>query len=341
MPSQLLTRYADECLREKFDQGGFALQDVINEVGRRLGFGVEDGRYKGTSGQSGHDGLWSFSHHVIIVEVKTTDAYRINLDTLAGYRRQLAQATRLNEDSSSMLVVVGRQDTGDLEAQIRGSRYGWNIRLISVDALLRLLALKETVADPAILQKIAGILVPMEFTRVDGIIDLVFDTAKDVRQDAEAGAEGPDTAGDTTKPGERPTLVGLYDACIARAAAHLGAALSRESRTVYRSADKKVTALCLVSKVHASKGMTRYWFGFHPGQRDLLAAADAGYVVLGCGSPEKVLVIPWSDFAPWLAEMFTTENEGRFYWHISIAAAQLQLLRRKGAATVELSKYLV
>src|SRR5207249_1917345 len=82
---------------------------------------------------------------------------------------------------------------GDLEAQIRGSRYGWNIRLISIDALVRLLRLKETVADPAILQKISGILVPREFTRVDGIIDLVFATAEDVRQEADADDVEPDT----------------------------------------------------------------------------------------------------------------------------------------------------
>src|SRR5687768_17839241 len=45
IPSRLLTRYADECLAEKFDQGWCALQDVINEIGRRLGFQVQDGRY--------------------------------------------------------------------------------------------------------------------------------------------------------------------------------------------------------------------------------------------------------------------------------------------------------
>lgn len=170
VPARVLARYASECLTEKFDQGGLALQDVINEIGRRLGFGVEDGRYRGAVGKSGHDGLWTSGSDAIVVEVKTTDAYRINLDTLAGYRRQLVQASTCSEESSSILIIVGRQDTGDLEAQIRGSRYGWNIRLISIDALVRLLQLKETVADPAILDKIVGILLPREFTRVDGII---------------------------------------------------------------------------------------------------------------------------------------------------------------------------
>ena len=46
LPSSILQRYTDECLSNKFDGNGFALQDVINQVGRRLGFQVVDGRYR-------------------------------------------------------------------------------------------------------------------------------------------------------------------------------------------------------------------------------------------------------------------------------------------------------
>ena len=67
-----------------------------------------------------------------MVEVTTTDAYRIDLETLAGYRRGLIASGQITEPESSMLIVVGRKDTGDLEAQIRGSRHAWDIRLVSV-----------------------------------------------------------------------------------------------------------------------------------------------------------------------------------------------------------------
>lgn len=40
VPSHLLTRYAEECLTTKFEGNGFALQDVVNTMGRRLGFEV-------------------------------------------------------------------------------------------------------------------------------------------------------------------------------------------------------------------------------------------------------------------------------------------------------------
>jgi hypothetical protein len=129
IPSALLSRYASECLTDKFEGSGFALQDVVNQIGRRLGFRVEDGRYRGVAGQSGHDGLWrsSFADE-ILVEVKTTDAYRVALDAIAEYRKRLIQEGKVNEAQSSILIVVGRQDTGDLEAQIRGSRHAWDVR---------------------------------------------------------------------------------------------------------------------------------------------------------------------------------------------------------------------
>src|SRR5947209_12570799 len=53
VPSAFLARYADECLKESFDGSGFALQDVINQVGRRLGFNVTYGRYRGTQAHIG------------------------------------------------------------------------------------------------------------------------------------------------------------------------------------------------------------------------------------------------------------------------------------------------
>jgi len=79
---------------------------------------------------------------------------------------------QIDEECSSILIVVGREDTGDLEAQIRGSRYAWDVRFISVDALLRLMFLKEEVDDPATIQRIGNVLIPREFTRLDEISEL-------------------------------------------------------------------------------------------------------------------------------------------------------------------------
>ena len=60
VPSDHLSRYSDECLNESFPGSGFALQDVVNQIGRRLGYTVTVGRYRGTTNQVGFDGLWRF-----------------------------------------------------------------------------------------------------------------------------------------------------------------------------------------------------------------------------------------------------------------------------------------
>ena len=81
VPSEILGRYANECLgEEKFSEASPALQDVINEVGRRLGFSVQNGLYRGKVNEIGNDGLWlSNDGSAIILEVKTTAVYTIDL----------------------------------------------------------------------------------------------------------------------------------------------------------------------------------------------------------------------------------------------------------------------
>ncbi|HZZ15619.1 MAG TPA: hypothetical protein VFE08_06620 [Candidatus Sulfotelmatobacter sp.] len=141
--SQSLFRYLEACLLKGFDKSGPVLQDVINELGRRLDYSVESGLYQGRTNAISFDGLWTDGNgHTVVAEVKTTDAYRINLDTLAGYRDQLVSAGRIT-NLSSLLIIVGRQDTGDLEAQVRGSKHAWTTRIVSADALAKLVAVKE------------------------------------------------------------------------------------------------------------------------------------------------------------------------------------------------------
>jgi len=218
VPSDYLARYADECLHESFSASGFALQDVVNQIGRRLGYSVTDGRCRGTTNKIGFDGLWKFPDgHTVVVEVKTTDAYRIDLQKIANYRRELIASAQLDEERSSILIVVGRQDTGDLEAQVRGSRHAWDVRLISVDALLRLMFLKERVDDPATIRRICDILKPREFTRLDEIVDVVFSTAEETAEPETATAA--DESGDSD---EKTMPVAFHGACIARIEQNFG-----------------------------------------------------------------------------------------------------------------------
>jgi hypothetical protein len=248
VPSEKLQKYAEQCLTEAFTDSGLALQDVVNEVGVRLGAVATPGRYRGTKKHTGFDGLWSFpSGQKIVIEVKTTDAYRIDLNVVAEYRRKLIADNLASEDSSSILLVVGRQDTGDLEAQIRGSRHAWDVRIISVDALIRLMRIMEEVDDPAIVQRIHNILIPREFTRLDEIADVLFSTTEEVKQD-ETPPEVKEQSSTPKSDGEKTTPVAFHEACIKRVQAQLALSFVKRSRSGYSTPDNSVALNVSVSK---------------------------------------------------------------------------------------------
>lgn len=342
VPSNLLARYANDCLTDKFDGSGLALQDVINEVGIRLGFKVEQGRYRGVQGEIGFDGLWvSPDGFAIVVEVKTTDAYRIDLETVAGYRRNLVKGDRAKAESCSILLIVGRTDTGDLEAQVRGSRHAWDIRLISIDGLLRLMNLKEELDDPQIMEKIRRVLTPQEFTKVDGIIDLVFSAAEEVKKEEPPADETPEDGDEPKKPKFVPS--NFRDECAARVQKHLGQPLVKRSFASYSSPDESLKIICINSREYKKTKASGYWFAFHPHQRDLLRDGSKTFLALGCGSKENILLIPGPTFVQWLERFHITELEGRFYWHIRIDKDKDRYLLRvkKGAEVVPLDQYLI
>jgi hypothetical protein len=244
IPSSLIAQYADQCLKEPFPDSGLALQDVVNEIGRRIGFKIVHGRYRGTSSHLGYDGIWTDeSGDSIVVEVKTTDTYRIDLANISKYRQLLDADGKLTLEKSSMLIVVGRKDTGDLETQIRGSRYAWDMRVISVEALLKMLNLKEELEDPSIVSRIHQILIPHEFTRLDEIVHIAFAAVEDVKQDVD------DTENQSEDKKEKNiTPVAFHTECITRIEECLKLTLIKQSRVSFSSPDDKTHVLCSVSR---------------------------------------------------------------------------------------------
>jgi hypothetical protein len=61
--------------------------------------------------------------------------------------------------------------------------------LISIDALIKLMFIRVEVDDPALIDKVRRILLPFEYTRVDNIVDLVFETQQETEQKAQTSAE--------------------------------------------------------------------------------------------------------------------------------------------------------
>jgi len=281
----------------------------------------------------------------VVVEVKTSDAYRVDTARIAGYRKQLIAQNQIREDSSSELLIVGRQDTGELEAQIRGSRYAWEIRVISIDALLRLMKLKETLDDPATIRRICEILIPREYTRLDEIVDLVFSATEEAQQEEPEIDQGEGTLLATTPARNGVKPAAFYDACIAKVNRQQQLTLIRQSRSTYASPDGSARAVCVVSKEHSGHGRTEsYWFAFHPHQNEFLSAGNQSMLILGCGTPERVLAIPYGIVKSWLDDLWTTQREnGESYWHIRLHrnGDHLSLDRKKGKGRLDVNAYRV
>jgi hypothetical protein len=120
IPASLLSRYCDQCLASPFQDSGLALQDLINQVGKRLGFDVEFGRYRGTQSSIGFDGIWKFpSGHCAVIEVKTTSArHTISWSAIHAIGLEVAQANPFipkwargsNSVTHRRLFDIGRYD---------------------------------------------------------------------------------------------------------------------------------------------------------------------------------------------------------------------------------------
>lgn len=221
------------------------------------------------------------------------------------------------------MLVVGREDTGELEAQVRGSRHAWDMRLISIDALVSLVKLKETTEASATGAKIRGVLVPMEYTKLDSLIDVIFSAAKDVETgggidaSVEAGQEGEETS--AWEFTDTKVLDAKREAVVLALGARDGRRLIKKSRAVYWDAEHTYRAVCTISKRYEKKGYAPYWYAYHPGWDAFLGEAEQGYFVLGCMDLDQAFALPLGTLREHLSHMNTTvKPDGATYWHIKI-----------------------
>jgi hypothetical protein len=350
--SAKLAEYVERCLTTPFQKGGIVLQDLVNELGKRLDYQVINGRYQGTTNTIGFDGIWqSPESHSIVVEVKTTDAYRISLDTIAEYRDKLLKAGQLS-NTSSILMIVGRQDTGDLEAQVRGSRHAWDIRIISAEALIRLVQLKEDSEAAETGKKIRSLLVPKEYTRLDAMIDVMFATAKDVEgaveSEEEDTSEPPSDTPSTKVKGiwqftDSNLLQAKREDIIDALGRREGAKLIKKSRALYWHPGRNVRAACSVSKRYVKRAAMPYWYAYHPQWDQFLGEGPSSFFVLGCMDRLEAFAIPLDIIRSHLTMLNVTEREDDSrYWHIHLSEdldGELSLALPKTRSSLPLKQY--
>jgi len=319
-----LADYAHECLEQSFPDSGLFLQDVVNEFGRRLEFDVSNGRYRGIQGAVGFDGIWKIpSGPSIVVEVKTTDTYNVSLDTISGYRSKLIENQTLDK-TASVLFVVGRKDTGALEAQIRGSRHAWDMRVVGVDSLIKLVRVKEKSSEDTTVNQIRELLRPFEYTRVDRILDVVFSAANDVihdEQSIESEEPGEQVQGDSSTQDRTPQQ--KIDDVRLKAAfalnAKLGINLVRKRQALFE--DKTVGArACITVSKRYDNAVQPYWYAYHPKWDEFLGEAQRGYMVFGCVDRSDAFAIPLFEMQKILPSLNqTTKPDGAMYWHVKFA----------------------
>lgn len=173
--AQDIRNYIESALSQSGDQYNKALQDLINHIGQLLGFKVAFGRYRGVSNQIGFDGLWQSpsSGWSIVSEVKTTDTYTIKTSTLLGYINSLVSDKIVKSTEKALgLYVFGRfdSDTNQLENAIIVENRRERLRVVSVQALISLLELKQDYGLDH--DTILSLLLPFP-VRVDPIVDLI------------------------------------------------------------------------------------------------------------------------------------------------------------------------
>lgn len=353
IPASKIALYIEQCLSTSFNKGGMVLQDLINELGRRLDYDVTNGRYQGTVNAVGYDGIWvSPEGHAIIAEVKTTDAYRISLDTIASYRDKLLKAGEIPA-SSSILIIVGREDTGELEAQVRGSRHAWDIRLISADALIKLVQLKENADGPETGRKIRSLLAPMEYTRLDRMVDVMFTTATDVeaaivssgvtQEDSFPSVEGKSESKGAWEFTDSALLQAKREEIVAAVSRSIGRTLIKKSRALFWSPEHDKRIACTISKRYTKRSSYPYWYAYHPQWDEFLSEADS-YLILGCMDLSIAFSIPWRVFHPLLESLNTTTTEKGTYWHVhlsEVSPGRYGILLPKQGGTFALDEYKV
>jgi hypothetical protein len=236
-------------------------------------------------------------------------------------------------------MVIAEEETEELEAQVRGSRSAWEIRLLGVDALFKLLSIRESLDDDRVERQIQLILVPQEFTRLDKIIDLVFATKEDATPQDDAVAVGTRADEESRTPN-----ASFHDLVLPRLEQHFDQPLVRRSRVVWATPDGSLGVSCQVSRRYeASQGGELYWYGLKRTTQEKLAAFPKALCAFGLGSPDQVVVLPYEFIESHLCSMFSSPDVSGdiLHWHVRIRcrSSGIELLTERDSVGVDVSQF--
>lgn len=154
-----------------------ALQDLVNNLGRRLGFETEYGVYQGRSDTIGYDGHWistaTGAETHLIVETKTNTAYSIDPGQAGSYMSELADQHDLDREHVYGLYVIGEGDVETVSQTVFGSQYRDRMRVITAQRLLDLLEIQEESGLRH--EQVVDVLLPINAVDVGQLVGLIQD----------------------------------------------------------------------------------------------------------------------------------------------------------------------
>jgi len=169
----------------------------------------------------------------------------------------------------------------------------------------------------------------MEFTRLDGLVDVMFTTATDVESTIDEPADvvaveisvpvsRKETAdGSSGWEFTEPALLDQKRNEIVEALARESRAkLVKKSRALFWDASHEVRVACSISKRYPKSYL--YWYAYHPEWNEFLQEGRDAYLVLGCMDLDFAFAIPLKVIATNLAALNTTTTSKKTYWHIHI-----------------------
>lgn len=282
---------------------------------------------------------------MLLVETKTSSSHRIELRKLADGRRRFVARQSIEDEACSTLIVIAEEDTEELEAQVRGSRSAWEVRLLGVESLYKLLSIRESQDDETIERRIQNMLVPQEFTRLDKIIDLVFATAEDVQDDDSEShrISAPDSG---EEGAEREGAASFHAQILPELEKRLETPLVKRSRVLWAAPDNSVLVSCQVSKTYRrGQSAPLYWFGLKAGTEQRLAEHPNAKCAFGLGSPFDVLLVPFSVIRDKLESFLTTlKPDGAVgHWHIKFRrdGDRIELLTEREGGSTDVTRFLI
>ena len=189
----------------------------------------------------------------------------------------------------------------------------------------------------------------MEYTRLDGLIEILFTAAADVEVNDIPLPDGDDertsdssTSKDKWQFTDSDILQSKREEIVVKLGERIKTPFIRKSRATYWSTDHRKRMVCSISKRYKRRTATPYWYAYHPQWDEFLKEDPDSVFVLGCIDLPVAFSIPRITMEGILPALNTTGRDDSYYWHIHISektVGQYAILLPKRSSILDLGSF--